>query len=90
MVLSMIRAIIARLRPTPQLSCKAALWTAILQELRERGGGHREAGGFLLGVRDAKGRRRITEFMAYDDIDPNALRSGIVEIDGRCLGELSR
>lgn len=81
MVLSMIRAIIARLRPTPPLSCKAALWTAILQELRERGGGHREAGGFLLGIRDAKGRRRITEFMAYDDIDPKALQ-GIIVFDG--------
>ncbi len=81
MVLSMIRAILARLRPTPPLSCRAVLWRAILHELRERGGGYREAGGFLLGVRDAAGRRRITEFLAYDDIDPTALQ-GMILFDG--------
>jgi hypothetical protein len=32
--------------------------------------------------------RRIEEFVFYDDIDPNALNTGIVEIDGRLLGDL--
>ena len=35
-----------------------------------------------------KKRRRIEEFVFYDDIDPDALRTGIVEIDGRRLGDL--
>jgi hypothetical protein len=32
--------------------------------------------------------RRIEEFVFYDDIDPNALKTGIVKIDGRRLGAL--
>lgn len=53
----------------------------MLSELRRRGGGVREAGGFLLGRREASGARRITGFIAYDDVDPLALR-GIIVFDG--------
>ena len=35
-------------------------------------------------------RRRVEEFVYYDDIDPDCLRNGIVEIDGRRLGDLWR
>ncbi|MFN8542550.1 MAG: hypothetical protein U0232_34350, partial [Thermomicrobiales bacterium] len=81
MLLSMIRNILSRVRPTPKLVCKAGLWTQVLSELRKRGGGIREAGGFLLGRREPSGARRVTHFVAYDDIDPLALR-GYIVFDG--------
>ena len=72
--------------PLPKVFCSAAVWHTGVTELRKRADGRRESGAFLLG---SKGRvRRIEEFIFYDDIDPVALRSGIVEIDGRRLGDL--
>lgn len=59
------------------MSCPPPLWSRILAELRSRGGGMRESGGFLLGVRE-NGRRRVVDFIPYDEIDPNALRGAIV------------
>lgn len=53
---------------------------SVLAELRVRGRGEREAGGFLLGRRLQHGRV-IEAFIAYDDVDPNALR-GHIEFDG--------
>jgi hypothetical protein len=72
--------------PRPEILCHAAVWRAGVAELRRRGGGHRESGAFLLGTKGTT--RRIEEFVFYDDIDPDALSSGIVEIDGRRLGDL--
>jgi proteasome lid subunit RPN8/RPN11 len=72
--------------PRPEILCDEALWRAGVAELRRRGGGQRESGAFLLGRKGST--RRIEEFVFYDDIDPDALRTGIVEIDGRRLGEL--
>ncbi len=72
--------------PRLEILCDPALWRAGVAELRRRGGGHRESGAFLLGTKGAT--RRIEEFVFYDDIDPDALNSGIVEIDGRRLGDL--
>lgn len=70
----------------PEILCEATIWRAGTTELRRRTHGHRESGAFLLG---SKGRaRRIEEFVYYDDIDPNALKTGMVKIDGRCLGAL--
>ena len=72
--------------PPPEVLCNAGVWCAGVTELRRRAGGRRESGAFLLG---SKGKaRRIEEFVFYDDIDPNALRNGIIEIDGRRLGDL--
>jgi proteasome lid subunit RPN8/RPN11 len=53
----------------------------VLRELRSRGDGVREAGGFLIGRRDASGARRITGLIPYDEVDPLALR-GIIVFDG--------
>ena len=72
--------------PPPEVLCSAHVWRAGVAELRRRTGGRREAGAFLLG--SAGNMRRIEEFVFYDDIDPNALRTGIVIIDGRRLGDL--
>lgn len=48
--------------------------------LRERGGGVRESGAFLLGRKQGEARV-ITHFIPYDDVDPNALQ-GIIVFDG--------
>ena len=73
-------------RPQPEIFCSASVWNAGVSELRLRAAGRRESGAFLLG---SNGKvRRIEKFLFYDDIDPNALRTGIVKIDGRRLGEL--
>lgn len=72
----------------PELVCRADVWDAGVAELRKRAGGRRESGAFLLGSKGP--RRRIEEFVFYDDIDPDCLRNGIVEIDGRRLGDLWR
>lgn len=53
------------------------LWKRLLKELRERGGGDRESGAFLLGK---VGSRRVSKFLCYDDLDPDALDSGIVMV----------
>lgn len=70
----------------PEILCEKAVWRAGIAELRCRTFGKRESGAFLLG---SKGKvRRIDEFVYYDDIDPHALDTGIVVIDGRRLGDL--
>lgn len=72
--------------PAPEISCDQDVWNAGVGELKRRAGGRRESGAFLLGSKSS--RRRITEFVYYDDIDPSALKTGIVVIDGRRLGKL--
>ncbi len=72
--------------PPPEILCSTGVWRTGVAELRRRAGGWRESGAFLLG---SKGKaRQIEEFVFYDDIDPNALSTGIVKIDGRRLGDL--
>lgn len=76
------------LAPRHRLSCSRRLWRRLLDDLRERGGGFRESGAFLLGRVDSGGRRRIVDYVLYDDLDPHALDSGIVRLDGRHFGKL--
>jgi proteasome lid subunit RPN8/RPN11 len=84
-----IAAIICRLlAPQHELSCSWRLWQRLLKKLRERGRGVRESGAFLLGRKGDDGRRRIVDFVLYDDIDPHALDTGIVHLDGRHFGKL--
>lgn len=86
MLSSMIRRMYNRLHPPRPLNCPRSLWTATLRELRERGQGRRESGGFLLGRIEA-GRRYAREFIAYDAIDPDALR-GIIVFDASRMDSL--
>ena|SRR5579863_8412901 len=72
--------------PPPDILCEPDLWNSGVAELRRRAGGWRESGAFLLGSKSKP--RRIEEFVFYDDIDPDALATGIVVIDGRRLGKL--
>lgn len=73
--------------PDHRLSCSNRLWRELLRELRQRGGGRSESGAFLLGR--VWGERRSIESVAYyDELDPQALRTGIVVFDGRGYGPL--
>ena len=82
-----IRQITRRLvSPRHELSCSRAVWRRLLAGLRERGRGRRESGAFLLGTQGIDGRRHIEDFVLYDDIDPHALDTGIVRLDGRYFG----
>ena len=84
-----IAQIIARLwAPRHELSCSWFFWQNLTAKLRERGrSASRESGAFLLGFR-SQGRARIVEFILYDDLDPQALDTGIVHFDGRYFGAL--
>ena len=66
----------------PSLTCGAGLWRAGTAELNRRTlNGRRESGAFLIGRRRGE-TCHIEEFVFYDDLDPNALATGIVHFDG--------
>ena len=60
---------------THKLTIPILLWRRLLHELRERGEGEHESGGFLLGK---PGSQRVTRFCCYDDLDASALETGII------------
>ncbi|MGX5849251.1 hypothetical protein ACWGTO_19455 [Mesorhizobium sp. PL10] len=70
----------------PDLSIPVDLWLELLHGLRARGGNHRESGAFLLGPNTAN--RRITSVVFYDEIDPHAFDTGMIEIDGGSMADL--
>ena len=71
-----------RLSSQPKLKCSTEVWRDGMAELRVRTlSSTRESGAFLLGVEEGP-TKRILDFVFYDDIDPNALKTGIVHFDG--------
>lgn len=75
--------------PRHELSCSWLLWRRLTTALRRRGRGEtRESGAFLLGYKHPDQPARISEFVLYDDLDPHALDTGIVQFDGRHFGKL--
>lgn len=72
----------------PKLVCQAKLWREGVAELERRTrNGRQESGAFLLG-QEKGGIKTVLEFVFYDDIDPNALKSGIVHFAGNKLPRL--
>ena len=70
------------------MTCSQTLWRQLSDVLRARGGDVRESGAFLLGT--IKGEtRRIVDFVAYDDIDPDALR-GMIVFNGAMMDQVWR
>ncbi len=53
------------------------LWAGVIFDLRRRGGGIRESGAFLLG-RDDNDPARVTAYVCYDDVDPDAYQKGAI------------
>lgn len=62
-----------------KLTISIWLWMRLIRQLRRRGHGQRESGAFLLG---RIGQGRITRFVCYDDLDPQALDTGIIMFHG--------
>lgn len=62
-------------------------WFALIKELRKRGEGRRESGAFLLGK---KGKTKITHFVCFDDLDPEALYNGIIKFSSVGFINLSK
>ncbi len=72
----------------PRVLCIPVLvWIRLVFDLRRRGAGRRESGAFLLGVR-GRSRDTVKAFASYDDLDPHALDSGIVVMDGSAYAAL--
>lgn len=68
------------------------LWRRLVLELRRRGEGRHESGAFLLAPRNGKGDR-ITSFVCYDELDPNAYEGGVIafhEAGYEALSDLCR
>jgi proteasome lid subunit RPN8/RPN11 len=83
-----IRAIIrALLVPKHRLVCERNLWRRIVADLERRGGRRHEAGAFLLGF-EQRGRRRITEVIFYDELDPTAYATGVCVLHGDAFASL--
>lgn len=61
------------------------MWFRILRSLRIRGEGVRESGAFLL---SDSNQRKISDYLLYDDIDPHALDSGIVDFNPALMGKV--
>lgn len=61
-------------------------WFRLMRELRERGDGCRESGAFLLGPPIGV---RVTECAYYDDLDPEAMSAGHIQLGGRAYVPLS-
>ena len=61
------------------LTIPILLWWHLLRELRRRGRGNRESGAFLLGLAS---ETKVLRIVFYDDLDPHALDTGIIEFDG--------
>ena len=72
----------------PDLAISSALWTQLLDGLRERGRCERESGAFLLGPEGEP--RRVTSIVFYDEVDSAAFDTGIIVIDGGCMADLWR
>ncbi|MGD0021269.1 MAG: hypothetical protein ABSC54_03100 [Smithellaceae bacterium] len=53
------------------------LWALMVLELRQRGAGKGESGAFLLGRRQGFSAQ-ATNYICYDDLDPQACRYGAV------------
>jgi len=61
----------------PQITISIWLWRRLILELRGRGGGYSESGAFLLGTQN-NDTTRVTSFVCYDDLDPNAYEDGAI------------
>lgn len=84
----LIRRIIRALAaPRHRLICPQRLWRWTLSELDRRGRRRHEAGAFLLG-REIDGCGEISEVVFYDDLDPEAYRTGVCILHGDSFAKL--
>ena len=83
-----IKAIMrAWLAPNHHIICRTKLWKQTVAELERRGRRRHETGVFLLGTPEGM-RRRVTEVVYYDELDPNAYATGVCVLHGDALAKL--
>ena len=83
-----LKTIRLAISPQHEISCSFWMWWRLVRKLRDHGeNASRESGAFLLGYNDGY-RRRIVDFVLYDDLDPGCLSTGIVKFDGRYFSAL--
>jgi proteasome lid subunit RPN8/RPN11 len=58
----------------------SGLWKNLVRALKERGNGERESGAFLLGKENSN---RVETFICYDDLDEEALQTGIITLHAK-------
>ncbi len=58
------------------LMCSRQIWRSLIEQLRQRGEGYHESGAFLLGKKRTTWRE-VSEIIYYDDLDPQAYRTGV-------------
>jgi proteasome lid subunit RPN8/RPN11 len=63
--------------PISAIKIPILIWTRVLADLRQRGGGKGESGAFLLG-RQRGTRGRVASYICYDDLDPSAQQRGAI------------
>lgn len=63
------------------------VWMRLVRDLRRRGQGRREAGAFLL-ARSGDQTLRIQRHVCYDDLDPDALKHGVVTLHAAGMAAL--
>lgn len=71
----------------PTLVLPLLLWWRLIRELRRRGRGRTESGAFILGHRAGQ-IARARSLVFYDDIDPDALKTGIVRLSGHAMNSV--
>lgn len=71
----------------PLLEVPGALWASLLAHLRERGGGIRESGAFLLGHKTDAGRT-VTRFLPYERLQTDALHDDYVALTAASFAKL--
>jgi proteasome lid subunit RPN8/RPN11 len=65
------------------------LWPALMDDLRRRGRGIRESGAFLLGRRTER-VRRVDQWIAYEELDPESLHFKYVRLETSAFSRLWR
>lgn len=70
-----------------RLLIKRSLLGTLLGELHLRTQGVHESGAFMLGAMGADGRQ-VEEILYYDDLDPQAYRTGVVILHADSFGRL--
>lgn len=68
------------------LSMSPRRWRRMVGDLARRGRGERESGAFLL-ARTTRWPRRVIDWIAFDDLDPDAL-NGAISIRGVAFAQL--
>lgn len=71
----------------PVLRIPAPCWRTLLGELHRRTREIHESGAFLLG-RTGQDSRAVEHIVYYDDLDPQAYRTGVVVMHGASFGPL--